>query len=206
MKNYGKQKYKSYMDNYKYRYKKLIFLDLEMNYSKEVPQGEVISIGAIKTDSEGKIMDTFYSLIKPQSNTSLSERCMEITKIEQSELENSKSFNEVFKEFNTWCGRGKGLYIAWSTADARVLKFNNKIGGHKLEIINQIRKNYWDFQKTFSYEYIKKNNVISLDKALKMFKMGFSGKRHNALDDAMNLYKVFCLWEKSTETKFNEQA
>lgn len=206
MKNNRKYEYGNYVDKYKDKYEKLVFMDLEMNYSKEVPHGEVISIGALKTDNQGKVIDTFYSLIRPQSNTSLSERCMEITKLEQRDLDNSKDFNEVFKEFNYWCGQGKGLFITWSTADARVLKFNDKMGGYRLEIINQIRKNYWDFQKTFSYEYIKRNNVISLDKALKMFNIGFSGKRHNALDDAANLYKVFCMWEKSIDAKMNEQV
>lgn len=183
--------------NIQENYRGLIFLDLEINYSKKSPNGEVVSIGAIKTDKNYEIIDSFYRLIKPRIDSTLSERCREITKLKQKDIDSSKSFEEVFTEFHKFCGKGKYLFVAWSTADVRVIKSNNKLGGFRLEIVNQIRKNYWDFQQTFSYEYIKKKNVISLDKALKIFNIEFNGIRHNALDDTLNLYRVFKAWESS---------
>ena len=77
-----------------------VILDLEWNasFSKRDKRyyNEIIEYGAVKTDENLNIIDTFSMLIKPQIGKKLNSRIKELTHITNEELETShNSFQTV---------------------------------------------------------------------------------------------------------------
>ncbi|MGL5381573.1 MAG: exonuclease domain-containing protein [Clostridium sp.] len=169
----------------------LVFFDLEMNCGEDVSCEETISIGAVKTTNKGEVVKTYYSLVNPSVNKVLGDRCVEITGLNQEEISNAPEFVEVFKEFDKWCGDGNILFIAWGRNDPKTLKRDDKRLGGRLQIIDRIRGNYLDFQEVLCKQHLGLSNHLSLENALINYNKDFSGNKHNALDDSLNLMKLY---------------
>lgn len=152
---------------------------------------EAISIGAVKYNLKDESIDKFHSFIKPRNNIILSRFCMELTNITQDQIDRAEDFKTVMVDFGNWIGQEKSIFVSWGPADITVVKNDNKRNGFRLQIVNQMRKNYIDFQKEFSSKYSKSHNVMSLTNALLVFNKEFEGIKHNALDDAYNLFRVY---------------
>ncbi len=184
-----------------YEKRTLIFFDLEMNCvdKKDNTLGywEIISLGAVKYNPNNNSLDKFYVVLKPKIQKKLSDRCKEITGLTQEEVDNGIGFKECIDLLEKWIGNEKFLFISWGREDIKALKCNSLIRGNKNQFINRVRKNYVDFQKEFSYYYKKMNQVISLSSALNCCSLEFEGKKHNALSDAYNLYRVYRSYTRS---------
>lgn len=104
-----------------------VILDLEWNasYSKKDKRfyNEIIEYGAVKTDENLNIIDTFSMLIKPQIGKKLNSRIKELTHITNEELETShNTFQKVsacFEEF-----LGDAVLLTWGTSDIHALMEN----------------------------------------------------------------------------------
>lgn len=174
---------------------KLVFFDVEMNCvdKKDNTLGywEIVSIGVVKYNINTKSIDKFYKVIKPKVQTILSERCIQITGLNQEEIDKGVDFKECMLSLAKWLGHGKIVFLSWGREDIRALKSNSKLKGNENQLIFQMRNNYVDFQKEFSYYHEKMNQVVSLTKALESCNKKFEGNQHNALNDAYNLYRVY---------------
>lgn len=101
-----------------------VILDLEWNgsFSKSAQRyvNEIIEFGAVKTDSEFHIIDTFSVLISPQIGKKLSGRVKQLTKITNEELADSGidflSAAEAFSRF-----LGDATVMTWGTSDIHAL-------------------------------------------------------------------------------------
>jgi len=174
----------------------LVFFDVEMNCNDrntgEVGGFEVIAIGAVKIVNNSVVYnDTFYSTIKPNNNSILSGFCKDITKLTQEQINNSKDFKTVLREFENWVGGTNTIFISWGREDIRALKRDNKNNGARLQIVNRIRNKHIDFQKEFSVYKLKSKNVISLIKAIEQYNFRLEGVQHNPKDDSINTAKVY---------------
>lgn len=172
----------------------IIFFDVEMNCNdskKNKAMWEAVSIGAVKFSDNGKISDTFYSLIKPSKQSTLSDRCKDITRLSQDDIDNALGFKEAMSNFSIWVGDKPTIFVSWGREDIKVLKKDDKYNGFRLPIINRMRKKYIDFQKEFCYYYLDTKNMISLIKALELYNLTFDGNQHNALDDTINLVNIY---------------
>ncbi len=72
-----------------------IILDLEATCWKDRNNGkpnEIIEIGALKIDENGKTISEFSRFVKPKLNPTLSDFCMELTTIPQSEIDSASNF------------------------------------------------------------------------------------------------------------------
>lgn len=91
----------------------IIFFDIEMNCNdgkKVKTMWEAVSIGAVKVSANGEIHDTFYLLIKPSKQSILSDRCKELTRLSQDDIDTAKGFKEVMSDFSRWVG-GQANYV-----------------------------------------------------------------------------------------------
>lgn len=181
----------------------IISFDLEMNYASLDDRNinETISIGAVKYSRITGKVETFYSLIKPKISYILQEKIVELTNINQDEIDNAKSFNSVMKKFSEWVGDSKSIYVSWGMADIKVLESDNLINKNKVKIVNEMIKNYVDFQCEFCSN-VHSKSAIGLVNALKFCNIEFKGDLHNALDDAMNLNNLVVDFIKKEELKY----
>lgn len=173
----------------------IIFFDIEMNCNsdKNNKSGtwETISIGAIKYNINDKSIEKFYSLIKPQRNSMLSDKCIELTNINQTEIDDANNFIIVMLDFEKWIGHEKSIFVSWDVEDIRVIRNDNKKNGFRLQIVNYMRKHFIDYQKEFCSNYLNSKHLISVANALSIFKLDFEGTKHNASNDAFNLFRVY---------------
>lgn len=101
-----------------------IILDLEWNTSfshrRKKYVNEIIEFGAVKTDENLEIIDTFSMLITPQIGKKLNSRIEELTHITNEELTSANNtFSHTLKCFEKFLGTG--VLLTWSTSDILTL-------------------------------------------------------------------------------------
>lgn len=101
-----------------------VILDLEWNTSfsnkRKKYVNEIIEFGAVKTDENMEIIDTFSMLITPQIGKKLRSHIAKLTHITNEELFlANNTFSHVVKCFEKFLG--KGVLLTWSTSDILTL-------------------------------------------------------------------------------------
>ena len=102
---------------------------------------------------------------------------------------NAPLFNDAFRMFTNWClGTGDEVTIyAWSDSDYNQISKEIILKGYKpTEAEMPLLSEAWaDFQQEFD-SHLGFERRLSLKLALDMAGMDFSGREHDALDDARN--------------------
>ncbi len=161
---------------------------------------EIIEICAIAVDSSFEITNEFSELIKPALEPVLSEFCIKLTGISQQDIDNSRSFNEVFRSFDDWIANQKYSnpknedksikLIAWGNYDQILLRKNLFMNNYTGEV-GKYYKRFNNLQAKFQkFMHISEGNC-KLSKALSSIGETFEGKEHRGLDDAKNMLKVY---------------
>ena len=175
-----------------------IIFDLEWNngYNHALHKyiNEIIEIGALKLDSNLRVVDTFKQLVYPKFTKKLSSRCKRITKITPEEIEeNAIDFNEAFSNFDRWCGDDDNLFMSWSNSDLFVMSNNFLVYKNNCNI--SFIKKYCDVQK-YCMAFVKReensNNQIGLSDCAD--KLGIDvdiEKLHRALSDCFVAAECF---------------
>lgn len=176
--------------------KTIVFFDFEMNCLNNFKSVEIISIGACKVNMGTGIVDRFYSLIKPQEVTELTEKCIEITSLNQEEIDNADNFNDVFTSLGEWVRDSQALYLYWGGNDISVLKNDYRRNFSLNKVALEILKNNIDFQEVLCKDILSKEDMLSLTNAVLNYNLEFKGLKHNSSDDAYNLYRLFLKIQK----------
>ena len=105
-----------------------VILDLEWNgsYSKKDKRyyNEIIEFGAVKTDENLNIIDTFSMLVKPQIGKKINSRVKELTHITNEELETaSNTYQQVEEKFAEFLG--DSVLLTWGISDIHALMDNS---------------------------------------------------------------------------------
>ena len=110
---------------------KYIILDLEWNTAFVKKKGnflnEIIEVGAVMTDDEFNVIDTFTQVIKPKYSKKLSSRVKKLTNIQNDELQKGKPFVQVMDAFRKWIGNTDAVVCSWGDTDLRTLVDNFKL-------------------------------------------------------------------------------
>ena len=164
-----------------------IMLDLEWNqpFKKEQAlkkpvklNGEIIQIGAVKTDENFNIIDTFKILIEPVYYKKMNSKVKKLTKITNKKLKTGLPFEEALEQFKNWCG-SDFTFITWGNDDIPILEANLILHGKSKKWV----KKHYDAQAIFDYQVTKEGRQIALSEA--MGKIGQEPfEAHDALNDA----------------------
>lgn len=168
-----------------------IILDFEMNpvdkKNNEVYKllrNEIIEMGAVKVSSEGKIVDKFSCMIKPEYNRKVVNYITRLTGINTIDLTDGKSFSEAVDDLKRWIGDGKIRVYSWSDSDLIQLKAECM---YKEIEFPQIMNDWQDFQITYPEIMGIKGEkaLMSLEKAAEWYGVSVDKKKvHRALYDA----------------------
>ena len=104
-----------------------VILDLEWNgsYSKRDKKfyNEIIEFGAVKTDSNLNIIDTFSMLVTPTIGKKLNSRIKALTNITNEELKDAhNTFADVSEKFGEFLG--DSVLLTWGNSDIHALMEN----------------------------------------------------------------------------------
>lgn len=176
---------------------KYIFVDFEMNpvnrkfsdIKKRCPR-EIIEIGAIMLNENFEEVSSYKTFVRPEFNDAIQIKCQELTRISFGMIQGAIKFEKALGDFVEWCGDEYKIY-AWSNSDKnQILKEINAKSVSTNEKIEYMLNNWIDFQKIFG-EIVNAEHLISLEKALNMCGIPFSGRKHDALIDARNTSLLF---------------
>ena len=174
---------------------KHIVVDLEMNNIKRksearrICSSEIIEIGAVMLDESLQEIASFRTYVKPEYNDVLAPNIRDLTGITNEMVANAPHFPEAFKMFAGWAlGTGdEVVFHAWSDSDYQQLQKEMILKEYVLsEEEKVIMEHGWnDFQNEFD-KRLGFDRQLSLSLALDMAGIEFSGREHDALDDARN--------------------
>ena len=178
-----------------------VVLDLEMT-GLSAKSDQIIEIGAVKI-KDNQVVETMECLVNPKCK--IPTRVVELTGITDEMVMNAPKFNEAFKMFTSWCmGTEDDITIySWSDSDYIQISKEIELKGYEMsEIEKHIVGDEWtDFQNEFDC-HLGFERQVSLKMALDMAGIDFSGREHDALDDARNTAELLQLF--SDEKLFNK--
>lgn len=171
-----------------------VIFDLEWNQPMDAAStvldpvylpGEIVQIGAVKTDSECNILDRFQLLIRPVFYPKMHHRIAALTGIYDRQLQQEGlPFQEALRSFLDWCGEDF-LFLNWSESDMIALVQNMLAHGMDTGELAP----FADAQRIFSREVFRTDRRISLEEAMKAMKEQ-GDRAHDALHDAENTAKI----------------
>ena len=190
---------------------KHIVVDLEMNNIRQKSEArkictmETIEIGAVMLDDNLQEISSFRTYVKPEYNEGIVKKISRLTGITDDMVVNAPNFNDALRMFTNWClGTGDEVTIyAWSESDYGQISKEMLLKGYEVsEQEVELLGNAWsDFQQEFD-SHLGFERQLSLKMALDMAGVDFSGREHDALDDARNTAELLQIFRD--EELFNK--
>ena len=166
-------------DNDYLKSNKFVVFDLETT-GLFFTQHEIIEIGAVKIEN-GKITETFSTLIKPESK--ISEEITNITGITNDMVKDAPNFQNVLNDFYEFCKDCVLVGYNILEFDIKFLNFHaNKYGvefSHKIEDALLMARKYCPGLKRYKLKDVSNNLGVVLENA------------HRALNDTLATAEVF---------------
>ena len=149
---------------------------------------ETIEIGALSVSRYGEVESVFSRFVRPAVNPRLSFFCLELTTINQENIDRAEAFPQVIEDFQDWIGIFEEEYVlcSWGKFDLDLLIQDCQL--HDLEDdwldphIN-LKRQYRDLKGL--------SRPRGLKSSVKAEGFEFTGTHHRAIDDAENLCKIF---------------
>lgn len=164
-----------------------VILDLEWNgaYSRRLKgfMNEIIQFGAVKTDENLNILDTFDMFIRPQVGKKISGKIKTLTNISNEELSGGCQFMQAVSRFKKWMG--DAVLMTWGTSDILTLIENCRYfcGDGHIPFLTR----YIDLQ-AYCEQVMKydKTKQMGLSAAAELLQIDMDGiDHHRALDDSL---------------------
>ncbi|MBQ5311478.1 MAG: exonuclease domain-containing protein [Oscillospiraceae bacterium] len=171
----------------------LIILDLEWNQplSRDrtvtepvVLNGEIIRIGAVKTNERMEPVDTFSICVRPKFYKKIHFAVGKVTGLESSSLTFGQPFPLAFERFMEFCGDDPQILV-WGTEDERVLRAN--VAVHRIDCT---LPRFTDIQVIFARRITMDNRQYGVSAAVEHYGLPLDLKAHDALNDAIYTYRI----------------
>ena len=171
-----------------------MYLDLEMSmppyeeYQSFV--SEVIQCGLVVADTNGLIVDTYSTYIKPTKYPKISARTKKFLSIDQDDIEDGISFTEFYNKYIELVEKYNPMILVWGKSDILSIKKCIEINN-----LNEYEFRYIDLLKLHR-TYFNLKNDLGLFNAFKEYKGIEANQHHNALTDAYVTKEVFDSFKK----------
>ena len=171
-----------------------IILDMEWNQalsraktirSPIVLNGEIIQIGAIKTDEDFELVDRFKINVRPKYYKKMNPYVEEITGISSLDLTCGETFPQAFRRFSAWCGN-EFRFITWGFDDIGILSDNLKLHG----LDDTFGRNYINLQLIYDRQTKAPQLQCSLSAAAEKLGIPIDVQVHDAANDAYLTYEI----------------
>ncbi len=140
---------------------------------------EIIQIGAVRTDENAQILDTFTALIKPQRLKHMHWHVRKLTGITEKDLKAGTSLEEAITAFKDFCGSDFALF-SWGYDDIDVLDNNLRFFGMDTSWIPAC----YNLQMIYCAQTDNENRQYALSTAAESLSVVLDKPMHNALTDA----------------------
>jgi len=166
-----------------------VIVDLEATCwegGANIERMEIIEIGAVTLESNtGPILEEFNTFVKPVDHPVLSDYCMQLTSISQTDVDEADDFKTVFPRFIDWIGAQPFTLCSWGAYDLKQFKADCK--RHKIPLPESFLQHINLKQEFANLKGIK---PCGMAKALNILGIKLEGTHHRAIDDVRNIEKI----------------
>ncbi len=174
--------------------KMLLVIDLEATCDKfdKLPlhEMEIIEIGAVWATTDGHIVDTFDSFVRPTVHTQLTPFCRQLTGISQSDVDEAPLLAQIIGPFSAFVNRQNAEMKVWSSwgdydrkqwlQDCARQHIHDPLAGFQ----------HINLKKRFAHS--RNIKQVGMAKALEIVGLTLEGQHHRALPDAKNIARLLC--------------
>lgn len=134
----------------------------------------------------GRIIDEFNTFVRPIRYPALSEYCIKLTSITQSDVDKAPTFPEALAAFVAWIGDPMGCTLcSWGAFDRFLLHQASRF--HRVPY--PFDDEYINIKPAFSE--IFSGRGVSMERAMEMMEIPQQGRAHRGIDDARNAAKLW---------------
>jgi 3'-5' exoribonuclease 1 len=175
------------------KYQHILVVDLEATCCdlQSIPrhQMETIEIGAVMVSIESlAIVDEFQTFIKPLRHPLLTEFCLQLTSITQSQVDTAPTFPDAIKLWQPWLSKfDKTIFASWGDYDRKQLQQDSK--HHCIDLPYPVSSNHINLKELFSTTQ-GLNKRYGMAGALNLTQIELTGTHHRGIDDARNISKL----------------
>jgi inhibitor of KinA sporulation pathway (predicted exonuclease) len=143
---------------------------------------EIIEIGAVLLpSSDGQPVSEFARFVKPIVEPVLSDFCIQLTSIQQRDVDQAEYFYTVFPDFLAWIGDEEFTLCSWGSYDLN--QFRTDCKRHSLPFPPAFEQ-HLNLKKEFAaWRGVKRCGMRT---ALAILNLPLEGQHHRAMDDARN--------------------
>ncbi len=142
-------------------------------------RGEVIQIGAVKLDLDGRICGSYSIIVKPKFFKKIHRHVRTLTGITQAMMDGGVPLDEAADRFRRWCGEDFA-FLTWGPDDIPMLSDNLRVLGKDTAWLERV----YDLQPIFNAQTDGENRQRSLEYAMEHFGIVQTLPAHDALNDA----------------------
>lgn len=167
-----------------------IILDLEATCweSKAKGPNEIIEIGAVCVSAQKEILGEYCSFVRPSVHPVLSDFCIKLTSITQSDVDKAPWFSEAQHKFLEWVLSFGNDYMlcSWGFYDKSQFAKDCERQGIDTAWLNH------HISLKHQYPIIKgTNRAVGMKAALQLEGIELTGTHHRGIDDARNITRIF---------------
>ncbi len=171
-----------------------IILDLEWNQAVSAARmirtpvmlhGEIIQIGAIKTDDKFNLLDRIKINVRPKYYKIMNSHVEKLTGITQLQLMSGETFPQAFRRFEAWCG-DEFRFITWGFDDLGVFADNLTLHG----LDPGFGSDYINLQLIYNRQTNAEHLQCALAAAAESLGVPVDVKCHDAFNDAYLTYEL----------------
>ena len=171
-----------------------IILDLEWNQAVNAARmirkpvmlhGEIIQIGAVKTDDKFNLIDQIKINVRPKYYKIMNSHVEKLTGITQLQLMSGETFPQAFKRFQMWCGE-EFRFITWGFDDLGV--FADNLALHGLD--PSFGSDYINLQLIYNRQTNAEHLQCALSAAAENLGVQIDVPCHDAFNDAFITFQV----------------
>lgn len=153
---------------------------------------EIIEIGAVIVDEQGRELDHFQSFVQPIRRPQLTRFCRELTHIEQEAVDRAPTLSQLQANFEPWLQKHYDNlhgWLSWGDYDRKQFACEwqrQQIHSCLAELPHFNLKKL--FNRQFKADIGRKQ--VGLRRALAFHGLEFRGTEHRGIDDARNIARL----------------
>lgn len=153
--------------------------------------GEIIQIGAVKTDDKFNLIDKIKINVRPKYYKKMNSHVAQITGITDMQLTSGETFPQAFKRFAEWCGGSPAggsefRFITWGFDDLGMLADNLTLHG----LDPSFGSDYINLQLIYNRQLRSEHVQCALSTAAESLEIPLDVQVHDAFNDAYLTYEV----------------
>lgn len=153
---------------------------------------EIIEIGAVIVDEQGRELSSFQSFVQPTRRPQLTAFCRELTHIRQDDVDDAPTLGQLQPGLDAWLQPHlphlQG-WLSWGDYDRQQFEIEWRRQGLDSCLV---RLPHFNLKKLFHRQFrsLAGPKRVGLNRALELCGLEFLGTQHRGLDDARNIARL----------------